>query len=196
MYLSRICVGRRLILVLHDEIVELVVRRLVQPVEHDGARRDVAAVMARPARHFLRAAELRLVDRGHHFHHPARGPLDPRVEHPIHRIRAGAGVAVRAVPAERAGHDAHRRDEIVDRQGLQRAGRDVLEKRAGDRPWRGRRYHGLCRRPDRVCETTAIHTLTMPAATNRHELFMLFSSVREPIAYRTAQAKWAPVVST
>src|SRR5438067_2366787 len=55
-------IGRRLIPVLDDEIVDFRIRRVVPIVEHDGRRRRFAAMMTCPARNLLRAAEIRTVE--------------------------------------------------------------------------------------------------------------------------------------
>src|SRR5207342_1831901 len=118
-------------------------------------------VMTRPARHLLRATELRAVDLRDHLDHPASGLLELCVDDPIDLVAARAGVAVGAIEAQGRRNDAHTADEIIDAQFLERAGRHVLESLAGFFPGRcgrdGALTTGLSRRPDGPYESAQPH---------------------------------------
>ena len=131
---------------------------LVQRIEGDRARGDVAAVMAGPARHTLDSPEVRAIDGGHHLDHPARGPLWRRVDHPVHLVGAGIGMTIRTIEAQVVRDDPHGAKEIVDAQVLE-PGRDVLEGFSRCLPFDDHRMAGLVPRP---AQPTRNHPPTRP----------------------------------
>src|ERR1019366_2739307 len=111
---------------LHD-IRFFVERFAIEFVELNGLRRLIETVMAGEAGDAGGPAEALLIDRGDHLDHVPRNFLFwIAVGDPVHRVRARARVAVRAVIAECRGHDAHGPEEIAWRQYFERARRDVL----------------------------------------------------------------------
>src|SRR5262245_29458408 len=96
-------------------------------------------MMTGPTRHPLHTGKIRAIDRRHHFDHPARGALLwNRVDDEVRLICAGADMTIGTVVTQSGCHDAHRGNEIVYRELLESARRDVLENLAR-LLWWGRR---------------------------------------------------------
>src|SRR5215471_4712384 len=70
--------------------------------------------MTAPARHHLASTEVLVVDFGNHSYHAARRALSRGIRRPIYAVRAGVGVAVRAIELKGGGHEPHGLHEIVN----------------------------------------------------------------------------------
>src|SRR5437867_12780674 len=81
--------------------------------------------MTSPARDKLASTEVVLVKCGDHVDHAAREHFFGSVGRPIHPSSTGPDVTIRAVELKRSRHEAHRLDEIVHGNSLERL--DVLE---------------------------------------------------------------------
>ena len=131
-------VGLRCIRRLLDDRVRVRQRRSAVKVGQIRSRsRPRATAMAGVTGHYLAAAEVSLVDRGHHRDHHA-GHLLPRAVGGIHRPVGVAGrMAVFTRHAERGRKNAHGAHELVHRNALEHL--HVLEHLVGHRRRRGSR---------------------------------------------------------
>ena len=126
-------IGRRLPGRLGKRLARLVGWR--RSVQQRDARHDVGltgAAMTGVAGHHLPPGEAGGVDRGHHPHHPARGPLQVVVVGVLRPVAAAlVDVAIGAVEPGRRRKEPHRPHELVDGNALEDL--DVLEDLLGHR---------------------------------------------------------------
>ncbi len=139
-----------------DDVIFFVVGSAVESIERDRGPGNFAAVMASPAGHHLRAAEVSFIDGADHINHLARSFLLRGIEYPIDFVAAGTRVAIRAIKTQVCRYDPHGRHEVVHGEPFERTSCNVLEGgSSGIRFRRGLRHRVAS--PDEACQPDAGH---------------------------------------